>query len=272
MKRKTVCLSVCVAALMTGGLAHAGSVTPAAPAPQAQLPTWDGFFLGAHAGWGKANTSSATHSGSGFGNFLSPNFLNGILDFEFRNNDLDGFIGGAQVGYNVQSSRVIWGLVADLSMADISDSDITTFGPFDLGFFGEAGPFGIGADTQTNFLATARGRVGYLVTPRILPYIHGGLAVQETETRMVPLASFGPMAGLKNKDVEFGWVIGAGVEAKLDDRVSFFAEYSYMDFGSSTSSFDVGQGTLLSPLGTVDIKNSDQFHAVKVGINIQIGR
>jgi opacity protein-like surface antigen len=67
----------------------------------------------------------------------------------------DGLVAGGQVGYNWQSGHIVYGLEADVSFADIS---------FKENFMGST------VKGSIDWMATARGRVGYLLTPGILAY------------------------------------------------------------------------------------------------------
>ena len=93
-----------------------------APAPVvAPMFNWTGFYIGANAGYGFADSS--------FG-------------------DADGFIGGGQIGYNWQGvgSPFVFGLEADLQFSDMGAS--STIGP-------------VTANADINGFGTLRARLGY---------------------------------------------------------------------------------------------------------------
>jgi outer membrane immunogenic protein len=104
--------------------------------------------------------------------------------------DADGVLGGAQVGYNWQMSQIVYGLEADFSVADIS----------------------VGR-SSIDWLGTVRGRVGYLLDPRLLAYATAGVGLANG-----------------NSDTETDFVLGLGVEGKLTETMSARIEYlSYSD-------------------------------------------
>ena len=116
------------AVFVAAGLATAASAADLprqytkAPAPMAPpVFNWSGFYIGANAGYGWADSS--------FG-------------------DANGFIGGGQIGYNWQGlgSPLVLGLEADLQFSDMSTS--ATVG-------------GVTADADINAFGTVRGRIGY---------------------------------------------------------------------------------------------------------------
>ena len=118
---------------------------------------------------------------------------------------VDGFVAGAHIGRNWQSGQIVYGLEADVSYADISES----FGAF---------------EASIDFMATARGRLGYLITPNLLVYgtarfgIVGG-------SGSVNIAGF----GRSGNDTETDFVYGLGVEGKFSDKLS--ARIEYLAFG-----------------------------------------
>ena len=113
----------------------------------------------------------------------------------------DGFVGGGQIGYNWQSGLIVYGLEADVSFADISvDAN-----------FGNA---------SIDWMATARGRLGYLLLPNLLAYGTVGFGVANGS------ASFG---GFSVNDTESDIVYGLGIEGKFSDKLS--ARIEYLAFG-----------------------------------------
>jgi len=89
------------AAACTIGLAQIASAAPLnSPA------NWTGFYVGANVGhsWGRS------HSTMPFTDATSGATLNSVS----ANTDLNGLIGGAQAGYNWQTSNWVLGLEADI--------------------------------------------------------------------------------------------------------------------------------------------------------------
>ena len=93
----------------------------------------------------------------------------------------NGFIGGGQIGYNYQfANSFVIGLEADLQ--GIAGNTATN------SFSGSGVPVGSPAETinstvistkKFDYLGTVRGRAGYLITPTLLIYGTGGLALAE---------------------------------------------------------------------------------------------
>jgi outer membrane immunogenic protein len=112
----------------------------------------------------------------------------------------DGFVGGVQAGYNWQAGQIVYGLEADVSYADISFKD---------NFFG--------VEASVDWLATVRGRAGFLLTPRVLAYGTAGFGIASASARIPGL--------VKVDDTETDFVYGLGIEGKLSDTMSLRAEY-----------------------------------------------
>jgi outer membrane immunogenic protein len=85
------------------------------------------------------------------------------------------------------------------------------------------------ANYKLDWFGTARGRVGFLPTERVLLYATGGLAFGH-------LSASAPLIPLSWGSTRAGWTVGAGVEAAIDRNWSVKLEYLYMDLGDIGSS------------------------------------
>lgn len=197
------CTSLAHAADLGGPYGYDGSLKDA---PSATAPIWTGLYVGAHAGWGQA-------------------------DFDFHtavtttpNQESDSWIGGGQIGYNLQRGNFVLGLEADVSFGDLDDTV-------------KDGNY-ITQDTDVKALGSARARIGYSFG-RVLPYLTGGLGWARVSAgeHCPPGALFGHCSREGAYDVEdtqtyFGWALGGGVEVALNERWSVKADYLHMDLGS----------------------------------------
>lgn len=82
--------------------------------------------------------------------------------------DVSGGTVGGLAGYNYQRAQWVFGLEGDFGFARLSGTT-TVNCP-------------IGCQTNTHWLSTVRGRVGYSVSSNWLPYLTGGLAVGDITT------------------------------------------------------------------------------------------
>src|SRR5690606_27219062 len=118
-----------------------------------------------------------------------------------------------QLGFNVQTGRFVWGLEGDLSWSDI-DGSVGNTTDFTL-------------DTDINWLATLRGRVGLASGPALF-YVTGGFAFADVDTSY---SIDNDWSGSKS-ETKTGWTVGGGLELMLTQNWTMKAEYLYIDLGS----------------------------------------
>jgi outer membrane immunogenic protein len=183
-----------------------------APAPLAAVYNWTGFYLGAMGGYAQENASG---------------------DPKMKG----GFVGGT-VGYNWQTSNIVFGLEADGAWADVNAS---------------ATALGITVASKTDALGTVRGRVG-VAFDQVLLYATGGYAWIDNKISVTAL-------GVTVSDSKFhsGWTAGAGVEAFIAPQWSVKGEYLYRSLAGET----YFGGAV--PTGTLN------FHSVQFGVNYHFG-
>ena len=94
--------------------------------------------------------------------------------------------------------------------------------------------------------ASARGRLGYLVTPDLLIYATGGVAWQNIEVSgqcgpyFVSAQYGGPNTvapSITQSTTLTGWTVGVGLEGHVAGNWLLRAEYRFADFGSWSTSF-----------------------------------
>lgn len=172
--KKTLALSAALAAFAVAPAANAADIPVRGPmykyAPPAAVFNWTGMYAGLHLGYGFSD-------------------------------DLDGFTGGVQLGYNWQfSPNIVFGIEADVSGTDMN---------------GTPG----GRPAHIDYLGTARARIGY-TWDRTMIYGTGGIA-------------FSRAAVLGLHDTDTGWTIGGGLEWAYSNSWSLKAEYLYYDLGAN---------------------------------------
>jgi outer membrane immunogenic protein len=237
MKRISIGIAAFVSVLATS--ASAADMAPKmytkAPVIPAVIYDWTGFYIGGNAGysWGREKTDgtlTGTQSVSEF-RTAGPTLLPGFpvvttlptLPLIGRAN-VNGFIGGGQAGYNWQRGTWLFGLEADIQGSDERGSgDVCTVAGCPLG------SSILTANYKLDWFGTARGRVGFLPTDRVLLYATGGLAYGH-------LSANAPLVPLSWGSTRAGWTVGAGAEVALDPHWSVKIEYLYMDLGNIGSS------------------------------------
>lgn len=235
-------LSIAVAAVSTLAitqLASAADLPVQSPMPAAAPANWNGFYIGANAGysWGTTHVDYSEAAAGLFGFGSSACRFGCTLPFTMKPS---GFLGGLQLGFNYQTNRWVWGVEADFawrnphatltSIMDGALQDTLTI-----------------TDKQDSF-GTLRGRIG--ISPDAannwLFYLTGGLAYGKFEHSVTQFCNIFCNETLNFSDslIKVGWTLGGGVEVALDPNWSIGAEYLYMDFGTNTLN-SPGNGDLI---------------------------
>jgi outer membrane immunogenic protein len=201
MQTRTILSAIAAAALLAAPLsARAADMLP----PRYQAPVyapaayagWTGFYLGLNAGYG---------------------FGTADWDFPALNTDTDGALAGGTAGYSVQSGSWVWGLEGDFDWADVKASTACAFGT---------------CQTQMDWFATARGRVGYAGWGSLMPFVTAGGAFGDVK---VSNTTFPDVS-----KTMVGWTAGGGLEYGFGGHWSAKVEYLYSDLGKLTCGASCG--------------------------------
>jgi len=152
---------------------------------------------------------------------------------------IGGGIGGAQVGYNWRfRPDVIGGLELDLQGVAGGRATGSALRSATEPVTGANVVTATTATKSLSYLGTARGRIGYLATPTLLPYLTAGLAYGEggfstSLTQVANVASFTPTNGtIGASSIRIGWSAGAGGEWMFQQNWSAKLEYLRYDLGN----------------------------------------
>lgn len=259
--------------------ASAADLPRKVPSPiVAPASVWTGWYVGVNAGWIGSNGDVSTDAVP-FAFSAAPINATNIAASATNqfNEHFNGFIGGAQFGYNYQwSPAFLVGFEADIQGSTLNgDASATnTTG---------ADPFWVTTTTVSNrldWLGTFRGRLGWIATPSFLLYATGGLAyggVKSTTSinfnntgGAIPATSSGSIS-----DARAGWTAGAGLEWMFLPNWSAKFEYLHYDLGSvtyQTGGYIVDVSTSNFPgFGVASVATSTTAHfngdIVRVGLN-----
>ncbi|HEY5006501.1 MAG TPA: outer membrane beta-barrel protein [Caulobacteraceae bacterium] len=242
MNKKILMLAV------ASGFALAGAAANAQPAPG--VADWSGFYLGANGGWNwndTHNRSSVTvnqltgvDAGAGPVSVPATTFPAGRFG-----RDQDGFMGGGQVGYNVQAGGFVFGAEGDFDGLTGRRSQ-TSFYSLPATGLTTGSLVSVRQDTNPDWVATLRGRAGFALD-RTLLYGTGGVAWADMRNRASftyapsvtgavttanPGTTFGPYSnGGGNDGVRTGWTAGGGVEFLAAPNITVGAEYRHTEIG-----------------------------------------
>jgi outer membrane immunogenic protein len=178
-----------------------------APVPAAAGYNWSGGYIGVQAGYG-------------FGHQAWPDFAPQGGSF-----GANGWLAGGTVGANAQAGKFVFGVEGEWMGTGIKGTDHSTldFGGGDL----QHNSLG----SQTDWLAIASARAGFVVGDRLLIYGKGGVALAEEKYTydVFEVANIGSLTGsLSGKAVRTGVVAGAGAEYALGGNWSAKIEYDYI--------------------------------------------
>jgi len=228
--RSLLLRSTAVPAVLIAGPALAADMAvkvPSAPTPQY---SWSGFYLGLNAGGYAAysgDPTTTTTCAAGFFSYFA--CVNVPLVDAAGTGSMSGagFTGGGQIGYNWQVGQVVFGVESDFDSFNTKISRKVT-APYATG-----GLFTISSSADTNWLFTARGRLGWAFNT-LLVYATGGLAV----TNLAAYNSFndGVASATWNAQADkTGWAVGAGLEWAFSKNWTAKVEYLYVSFDSVTA-------------------------------------
>lgn len=263
--------SVASIALVSGAVAADLPVRTAAPAPApvfvAPAFSWAGFYAGLNAG-GAWTTGCKTYD-----LFVEGNRFNGWSDDNCRSSDTQ-FTGGAQVGYNFQSGKFVYGVEADINFLGNSNG-----GTRERVIGDELGTVRITGVGDPGVFGTVRARLGF-AADRALFYVTGGLAWASGGNDPQIAGWEGPAVGApdavfrRNGRNDIGWTLGAGAEYAITNNWTIRAEYLYVDLGSEDNAWScAGPSCSLAREYKVDFsgRKDAHFNVVRVGVNYKFG-
>lgn len=271
-----------MAMVLAGGLSPVAAAD-LSPRPQQTPPafTWTGAYVGFNFGYtwtadrGIYLGSANLYDNSAFA--LGPASALGATNAVSAR--LDGFLLGGQAGYNWQfDDKWIVGVEGDVAGAGVRG------GGYAPSIVAAPGGYAVTSATlkrNLEYLGTARGRLGYALTPYLMTYVTGGFAfggvdatalVRQTLVPSILYADPGKADLYKNLA---GWTAGAGGEIALGRNTSVKLEYLYYDLGGVSLSSPQFSSLAFTQLltgqtGVVDASNistSYRGHILRVGLN-----
>jgi len=150
------------------------------------------------------------------------------------------------------------------------------------------GSTGGSANYRLRWFGTARGRVGFLPTERLVLYATGGLAYGQLDVDYTSGINGLPLTAASVRTTRAGYVVGAGAEGAIGNNWSIKGEYLYMDLGSFSSNLGTGATgtatttTLIGPFGpttvttvtsstSATVRSRFTDHIFRVGLNYRFG-
>ena len=223
-------------------------------------PVWQGFYTGLNSGYGFGTANNAQQTGwANPDGFPTKTYPLAAIAFASANSYMgrditqSGYIGGGQIGYNHQyGQNLVFGFEADMQGAGIAGQG-NSRGVAPVANNSSYGNILVGSNSVIqagiNWMGTARGRVGYLITPTVLAYATGGLAYGGTYVKNFNIsyeATTGGTSALSNarinsfwnqnaqQNFNVGWTAGGGFEWMMAANWSLKGEALYYDLGNTT--------------------------------------
>ena len=232
------------AVLVTTGFAQAADLPRSAPvyAPVSTAFThWTGFYIGGNLGYGWASAET--------------DFSVGGASFASATNNLNGVLGGAQLGTNWQTGPAVFGVEADFQFTDMKGT--LTAPSCSAAVCGVA--TSASYTQKLPWFGTVRGRLGY-AKDSWLVYGTGGYAYARLETDASASAG-ATSVNLSREETRSGWTVGGGVELAFARNWSARMEYLYVDLGRKDA-------TLVIPgIPTIGEDSRVTQNIVRLGVN-----
>jgi opacity protein-like surface antigen len=194
----------------------------------AAVYNWTGFYAGANIG-GEWSNSTLTNFNAGTS----------------WNPDGTGFIGGIQLGYNLQAGSLLFGVEGDFDWT--TSAGMTGPTPTRLGT--------LQASANKDWIGTLAARFG-VTSDRLLLYskLGGGWVEGSSALNVVNGGTI-----WNGSRTNGGWLVGAGIEYAFASNWTGKLEYNYIGFSNASVS--------TPPV----INQSRDFQMLKVGLNYQVG-
>jgi outer membrane immunogenic protein len=245
---------------MTAIHARAADMEFKAPPPP-PAGSWTGFYAGVNAGGSIGVSTDAQTAAAG-----SPALgANRLLDTGDKHAS-PGAIASGQIGYNWQlSPRWLFGLEGDWQWSSQKNGSTACTPPASLALFG-AGGNGFGYcfsdESRITDFGTARARGGVLVGDSLW-YATGGLAWGRVRDDFAWGGSANPTvfpgaltpgpfldSATRYDKYRAGWILGAGVETRIDRSWSAKLEYLYVDLGTISETVAIPINPAFGPVFT----------------------
>lgn len=232
---------------------------------------WSGAYFGFTAGAVRPENEAVR---DGFtGALITFDVGNGLFPAEQQGNDIAAG-GGIGIGYNHQRGSFVAGVELDFTVTGAEASkEFSRIDP-------NPNPPFAGVITETTYgteidnLATLRLRAG-VARGRSLFYATGGLAAGNVTNRfslampnlVIPVAvPNGYSNNWSEAGTRFGYVIGVGVEHRLDTRTSLKAEILHFDLEDVTVH---AEDPPIFGDNTIDYRFTNDGQVARIGINIR---
>jgi outer membrane immunogenic protein len=239
--------SIFCALVLAGAMAWAAQTSVAS----AETPDWTGAYAGVAAGAAFGQSAATTFVDCSH----YPDVLcwpgvqedNGAWIGQVGSGSASGiaFLGGAFAGHNWRGGNVVFGVEGDVSAMPLRVAVGGNAVTANEGLVNNGVPsvFNVSVTASTDWIATARARLGFLARPDVLLYATAGVALTELTVSNAFSDNFtsggtseGNREASSKSELREVLIIGGGAEWAMTGRWRLRAEYLHTDFGALTTS------------------------------------
>jgi high affinity Mn2+ porin len=205
---------------------------------------WSGAYVGGHVGAASGTSDWALSGGAASGPDAGSLGLGNPFDFAAGSGS---YFAGLQAGYDYAfPSGIVLGAVTDISFPNLlsGTQGVETSGT------------AVTYEDQVLISGTLRGRLGYAFD-NFLVYGTAGFAWGQEEVTLTPPSTSPEEI---RRPLRSGWVAGAGIETRIDDRWSADLAYLFTDFGTHAVNFTDGHA----------FQSDLILQSVRVGLNYRL--
>lgn len=254
-----------------------GSFAVFSPSAAEHPFNWTGLYIGANTGVAIGEFSNSLSIVDNItNNYFFPAAIPGVNAAGSADLRSHKFIGGGQIGYNVQSGRWVWGIEVDFNSIRLKKNyGNGSIGADNFVYTTNGSPYQLAESASANWLLTVRPRIGWLVNDRTMLYTTGGVAITKLEFDQffaeVPFTPTPEIASLSK--TKLGWTLGAGFAVALTSNWVVKGEYLFTHFSAENAAGTLANANGVSALpGFVDgatFNNSLKLdiHMLRAGIN-----
>lgn len=208
----------------------------AAPVPDES--DWAGGYVGASLGYAFAADDVVGFDGYDAGSLVGRSTDLGSVDVKGPNV-------GLHAGYRWQRNDWVFGPELWIEGGSIDATDRIAFSAPGIALDDDL-------ESSVNYILGLQFKTGYVANPRTLVYGTAGLVHGDFDYE------YGAM---KEGYTASGYSLGLGVERKLRENLSVFAEWQYRNFGKTDVTYDLGGGQEAVTRAT------PEHHNIKLGVN-----
>jgi len=224
---------------------------------------WTGVYIGGNIGGAFGHAAPKTRvAPTGIGNvYFTGNDFELIEDAGKNPFNPNSLMSGAQIGYNHQYKRLIFGLETGFDYFNLDRAhSLTREYQTAPGSF-----YTLQNHVTTNWLYTLQTRLG-LSIGKALIYGTTGMALTRIKYHHAFVDDFTPARETASTSrVRLGWVIGAGIEYGLTKNWTIKGEYLYINFRKVS----IGESALTTPVSRDQFSHSLDLdtNVIRIGIN-----